>query len=94
MKSIISSAHGCYICGKVGDLETHHCIFGSKRKKADEDGLTVRLCASCHHAIHNPTNKFDQSMQNGLKKIAQERWEATYGSREDFVNRYGKNYLG
>lgn len=93
MKSIISNSTACYICGKLGTV-THHCIFGSKRKKADEDGLTVKLCASCHHAIHNPTNKFDQSMQDALKKIAQEKWEATYGSREEFTKRYGENYLG
>lgn len=92
MKSVISKSTACYICGRQG-TETHHCIFGSKRKKADEDGLTVRLCSDCHHAIHSPTNKFDQSMQNALKKIAQERWEEVYGSREDFIKRYGRSYL-
>ena len=74
-------------------MHTHHCIFGSKRKKADEDGLIVKLCPSCHQAIHNPTNKFDQTMQNALKKIAQEKWEEKNGSRAEFMKRYGRSYL-
>ena len=93
MKSIISNSNSCYICGRIDSLTVHHCIFGSKRKLADEDGLTVKLCASCHEAIQHPTNKFDQSMQNALKKIAQEKWEEKYGTREDFIRRYKKSYL-
>lgn len=92
MKSAISNARACYICGNVGDLHKHHCIFGSKRKKADEDGLWVYLCPSCHNAIHRPASKFDQSMQNALKKIAQEAYEKT-NTRADFIKRYGKTYL-
>ena len=38
MKSIISDAKKCYICGSVHDLEKHHCVFGTaSRKKADRD---------------------------------------------------------
>ena len=45
MKSIISDAKKCYICGSVHDLEKHHCVFGTaSRKKADRDGLWVYLC--------------------------------------------------
>ena len=94
MKSIIDNSNSCYICGKTADLEVHHCIFGTgKRKKADEDGLTVKLCHTCHQAIHSPTNNFDRTIQESLKKVAQRRWEDKYGSRADFVKRYGRNYL-
>ena len=93
MKSVITNSSACYLCGKPG-TETHHCIFGSKRKLADKDGLTVRLCHSCHDAIHHSPKEFDQQMQRALKKIAQEKWEEKYGSREEFIKRYGKNYLG
>lgn len=93
MKSIITNSNTCYICGTTRNLHTHHCIFGSKRKLADEDGLVVKLCATCHHAIHTASNDFDLSMQRSLKKIAQEKWEEKKGTREEFINRYGKNYL-
>lgn len=93
MRSIINNSAACYICGRPAS-EIHHCIFGTgKRKLADEDGLTVPLCSSCHHAIHNPANNFDQSMQNALKKLAEEAWEQKYGSKDDFIKRYGRSYL-
>lgn len=93
MKSIITNSNTCYICGTNQNLQTHHCIFESKRELADKDGLTVKLCATCHHAIHIASNKFDLSMQNALKKIAQEKWEEKYGDREQFIERYEKSYL-
>lgn len=92
MKSIISNSNFCYICGKPKE-HIHHVIFGSKRQLADQDGLTVPLCSSCHNAIHNSPNKFDRDMCESLKKIGQERWESTYGDREQFRKRYGKSYL-
>ena len=93
MRSIITNSKACYICGKEG-TETHHCIFGSKRKLADEDGLTVRLCRDCHTAVHSSIKDFDKWMQKALKKVAQEKWEEKYGTREEFIQRYGRNYLG
>ena len=94
MKSIISNANHCYLCGRKENLHTHHVLYGTaNRKKADEDGLTIKLCPSCHTAIHNPTTKFDKWTAKALKEIAQEKWEDRYGSREEFIERYGKNYL-
>lgn len=92
-KSIISSSKLCYICGKWA-TETHHCIYGTgKRKLADEDGLTVRLCRDCHTAIHNSNKDFDRWLDKALKQTAQGKWEERYGSREDFIRRYGRSYL-
>lgn len=89
MKSIISNAKSCYLCGKTFNLEKHHCIFGTaNRKKADQDGLWVNLCHDCHQAIHNQ----DIWEKKALQEIAQEKWELK-NTREAFIKRYGKSYL-
>lgn len=90
MKSIINEEFKCNICGRIFNLERHHCIFGTaNRTKAEEDGLWVWLCHDCHYGIHNGNNWAKELLQ----KEAQEEWEKEYGSREDFIKRYGRSYL-
>ena len=81
----------CYICGNTRSLETHHCIHGTaSRKKADQDGLTIRLCHRHHYEVHNGNSKLDLK----LKKLAEREWLVFYGkTKEDFIKRYGKNYI-
>lgn len=89
-RSIISNVRKCYLCGSQTDLEKHHCIFGTAgRKKAESDGLWVYLCHRDHQAVHN------QNIQGkkALQEIAQGKWELENGSREDFIERYGRSYL-
>ncbi len=88
MNSIISKNFCCYICGSNRNLEIHHCIHGTaNRKLAEEDGLTVYLCHSCHADLHDK-GLFDKSLQS----IAQKAYIEKYGSREDFRRRYGRYY--
>lgn len=90
MRSIINEEFKCNICGRIFNLERHHCIFGTaNRSKAEEDGLWVWLCHDCHMEIHNGNNWAKELLQ----KEAQESWESEYGSREDFIKRYGRSYL-
>ena len=79
----------CYICGQWA-TETHHCIHGTaNRKLADKDGLTVRLCSTCHRNLHDKGN-FDRELQ----RLAQVRWMEYYQKSEaEFRKRYGKSYL-
>lgn len=79
----------CYICGQWA-TETHHCIHGTaNRKLADKDGLTVRLCSTCHQNLHDKGN-FDRELQ----RLAQVRWMEYYQKSEaEFRKRYGKSYL-
>lgn len=86
----------CFLCGKNGcydHLEKHHIFGAYNRQKSEEDGIFVFLCGdSCHrngkHAAHR-----DKQVMDGLHRIGQEAWEQHYGSREEFIKRYGKNYL-
>lgn len=91
MKSIMHTENieCCYICGQYA-TETHHCIHGTaNRRLADKDGLTVRLCHTCHANLHDKGN-----LDKELQRLAQVRWMEYYERSEDeFRNRYGKSYI-
>lgn len=88
MKSIIQDSKECYLCGRSNSLECHHAIHGiANRKLADQDGLTVWLCIECHTNLHQRGWRDKE-----LKQVAQTVWERTYGTREEFIRRYGKSY--
>ena len=77
----------CYLCGATYPLHDHHCLSGNMRKKCEQDGLKVWLCASCHRLVHD---KYENLLV--LKKKAQEKYEETH-TRQEFIDRYGRNYL-
>ena len=87
-KSIITTKPYCLECGRRYNLELHHCIHGAYRKKADKDGLFVLLCNKCHKRLHS----CDYNMDLKYKQLAQEKFEENH-SREEFMERYYKNYL-
>lgn len=88
-KSIITDVtEYCLMCAKPTN-DTHHLCFGrSERRLADEDGLTIPLCRECHSMIHN-----DARLGHFSKILGQIAWEGKYGSREDFIKRYGKSWV-
>ena len=90
--SILSNKLCCYVCGTTQNLHRHHCMFGTANHRlADEDGLWIYLCAYHHtgdHGVHH-----DKNLNMRIKQDAQTAWEETYGDRQAFMRRYGKNYL-
>lgn len=93
-KSIIQERKECYFCGKVLDLELHHCIHGTaNRRLADEDGLTVWLCFD-HHRGRFGVHSDNVEKDNLLKRVAERAYLRYYKKTvDDFIKRYGKNYL-
>lgn len=93
-KSIVKQSKSCYFCGREMGLERHHICFGSaNRKLSEKDGLTVYLCHKHHRMIHDMGNEGRQ-MDLMLKQAAEYAWLREYGGTiEDFIHRYGKNYL-
>lgn len=94
-KSIIpGNDEFCFICKKFGQRrrgnEKHHCLFGSsKRQLADEDGCFVQLCTEHHRMLHDHGFYKDELIQ-----LAERSWLDYYGKTvDDFIKRYGKNYL-
>lgn len=75
--------------------ERHEVFEGrtGNRAKSIEDGLVIFLTPERHrtgrHAIHK-----DYVFWNEVKKIAEKRWREYYGkTKDEFMERYGKNYL-
>lgn len=101
MKSIMDTEKGvCYLCGRICETETHHCMGGSNRRVCDEDGLTVELCHLCHHRCHNGKNS--PYVRYKLHREGQIRWMEVYGPDllkdgkdplSEFMKRYGRNYV-
>lgn len=94
MKSIIQTDDGfCLFCHGIA-TDTHHCLGGSNRRLADQDGLTIRLCRQCHDKVHN--GKQSKALTQKLHRLAQTKWEANClegNPREEWMKRYGRNYL-
>lgn len=100
MRSIVQMEDKCFICGRAFGSETHHIFGAANRRWSEADGLTIRVCRSCHESIHEGPNT--KSLMKALHQIGQEKWEAYYGPglkatgkdvTEEFVKRYGRNYL-
>ena len=93
-KSIITNDKVCYICGTVYNLHLHHIIFGQNRKKSDEDGLVVWLCREHHEGTDGVHSKNGHELDLSLKRLAELHWCDYYKKDiQDFIERYGKNYL-
>lgn len=90
-KSIMQDKKECYLTHVTYDLVVHHVMNGhAERKKSDQDGLVIYLNDSVHRYLHE-THEGRQKMYE-LKAAAQEAYEETH-SHEEWMRRYGKNYL-
>lgn len=83
----------CYFTGSPC-VERHHIFGGPNRTASERRGFTVPLRPDLHpngaQFMATPENKQIDGM---LKRMAQEYYEAHYGSREDFRSEFGKSYL-
>ena len=72
----------------------HETFFGVRnRQKSIDDGLVVFLTPEMHNASNKGVH-FNRSFDLYLKKIAEQTWLDHYNKTiEDFIKRYGRNYL-
>ena len=76
------------------NLHNHHVLFGKNRKKADQDGLTVYLCYEHHEGTNGVHGKNGANVDIYLKTRAELDWlDHNNKTIDDFIERYGKNYL-
>jgi hypothetical protein len=92
----------CIFCGRANTV-THHLIFGSLRRLADEDGLTIPVCPECHTyghtevgfrvetAIHDNPRAEDLSKMLGQalyeKNYYKTLYETITGTKSDDISR-------
>lgn len=91
-ESIMQSERICYATGATVGLDRHHCLKGSRRKKADDYGLWVWLRHDVHMKLHDHCPPYE-GLENALKIAAQTAFEDNGGTREDFMAIFGCNYL-
>ena len=90
MGSIIDNGFRCHECGARA-TDIHHCLHGiGRRRLADKDGLTVPLCRSCHERLHSSSG---HEMDLRYKKLGEIYFLQSGHTVDDFIVRYGKNYL-
>lgn len=81
----------CYFTGSPY-IERHH-IFGSyNRKRSEEYGFVLPLREDLHPNGVN-ASQYGKGLDLKLKQMAQEYYEEHYGTREQFMQEFGKNYL-
>ena len=92
MKSIIQDRKECIICGSW-NVEEHHLYKGvAKRKLSEQYGLKVWLCPTHHRGTNGVHGKNGHKLDMELKELGQKAFEWKY-TREEFIERFGKNYL-
>ncbi len=84
----------CEICGSLYNIERHHVFNGAYRKKSEKYNAVADLCHNCHNEPPNGVYHNAQNMQ-ALKAKYQKLIMLHYGMSEaDFINIFGKNYIG
>lgn len=83
---MIQDRKECFLCGRWTGLDVHHIFNGPYRKRSDQDGLTCYLCRDCHRKVHE-----EAALRLRLKKVGQFIYEQDH-TREEFMERYGRNY--
>ena len=90
MKSIIQEKKECFFCGSTQLLHEHHVFEGRNRQNSEKYGLKVYLCVG-HHTGSEGVH-FDPIKDKLLKIIGQMYFEQKWGSSEDFIKVFRKNY--
>lgn len=82
------------MCVAIAKIFTYtRCFFGKNRNKSIQDGCCVYLCAR-HHNMSNQGVHFNKQLDLELKQSMERKWLEVYNKTiEDFISRYGKNYL-
>lgn len=81
----------CFLCQNAYGTEWHHVFGGPNRRLADADGLIIRVCRQCHEEIHEGENS--AKLKKALHELGQTKYEEAGHTREEFMKRYGRNYL-
>jgi hypothetical protein len=84
----------CFLCG-ANATERHHAIEGNGRRQLSEKyGLVYDLCSNCHRTGNDSVHAHPAGYKaQEIKRSAQMRFENEYGTREDWIRMFGRNYL-
>ena len=90
--AINNNLNECMVCGTNQNIHIHHVFRGAYRTQSEAYHYIVPLCIHHHtvgkDAVHN-NKEFDLQ----LKRLAQIHYESYCGTRNNFIEIFGKNYL-
>ncbi len=99
MKSIMQKEDTNTVCWNckctpnIRWLEEHHVFGGPNRKWSEQYGLKVYLCYMCHRDNKKGFHGCNKDLQQRLFEAAQQAFEREHGTREEFMQIFGRNYL-
>lgn len=94
MQTVLQVEKECWFCQTTLYLEDHHIFGGPRRKISEKYGLKVWLCHKHHTGSSTESVHRNYLFSLNLKEIAQRYWENNnLGTRQQFVNKFGRNYL-
>lgn len=102
MKSRVTAIEDtCLLCGGLATQE-HHLICGTaNRKKSEEYGLKIPICATCHNFIHHysPAARLSKMLGQAIfegdyyKDLWYQMNEGENEARESYIENFGKSSL-
>lgn len=83
----------CYFTG-TPYCHRHHIFYGSRRYLSESYGYVIPIASYLHefgiNSVHdNPNHGLDLE----LKQMAQKHFERNHGTREDFINVFGRSWM-
>lgn len=85
----------CYFTGS-NVVERHHVFYGmggDKKKPCEEYGYVIPLRPDLHPNGVQATKYARTEVDLYLKQTCQKDFEEKHGTREDFINIFGRSYL-
>lgn len=83
----------CWACGAYAP-EEHHVFYGmANRKMSEKYGLKVHLRSRHHRDNLDGVHGQNKELDHWLKVMGQRVFETHHGTREQFVQIFGRNYL-
>lgn len=74
-------------------VERHHIFGGSNKKRSEKYGFVVPLRYDLHPNGVRADMRYAKEIDTYLKQMAQRYFEEHYGTREEFMEIFGRSYL-
>jgi len=81
----------CYYTG-YPIVERHHIFGAANKARSEKYGFIIPLSPELHPNGAN-AGQSARMVDNSLKRMAQKYYEEHYGTREQFIEEFGKSYL-
>ena len=86
--SVFTANDKCMICDSTYQLTWNEIYRGRNRSNSMKYGFCLRMCLNCHREYQE-----DAIFNELWHKKAQRYFEEHYGTRDDFISIFRRNYL-